>query len=161
VNLTPRAREAITSEISRTPQGYETGGLLFARRTRDNTARITEAWAPGPSAIRRRAGLRLDWLTDMHAAKRKYDQSEGTLVPCGLRRAHPDTDNDTPSRADLAIFGELYNLASNIYPTPYFVGLIATPETRTPPPITAWVVRHNRLGDLICERSQLQDRVKP
>lgn len=156
VRITDHARASIEREIAATPADFETGGLLLGLPWSYGCSalRVTEAWGPGPVAIRGRRSLVLDWTGELARAAAAYERSGRTTPPTGVWHTHP-AGGDAPSTTDLQMFAAALRAADQVALRPTFVAVIATPPAQRwqPPRLSTWIVRRDR-RDLVCERAR-------
>jgi len=161
--ITVRIGERCRAEIQRiaeaTPHGFETGGILLAHRSYDRSViELVDAWPPGPSAIRKRNSLALNWATDHSRARDLANKNDAATIVGGCWHTHPGAASGTPSEPDLAMFGAAMRHASaSVWPLHHYVALIATSVGRSAgPDLTAWVTREQRFAKLICEPAVIE-----
>lgn len=159
VYINARARNDITEHAEAVPYGYETGGLLIARRSHDRAnVRLVDAWGPSVAAIRKRNALALDWEADHARAADRSRMTERYEIVAGVWHVHPE-GSAKPSEADLRMFAAaMADASERVWPIHTYVGLIATSVGRSAgPDLTAWVLRRSGLcDDLICERAEIK-----
>ena len=157
VHLSREAREQINTEARGVPPSHETGGVLIARRSFSETrVDLCRAWGPGPSAHHGRDALVIDWRIEHCRARQLAEETDNALVGAGFWHTHPNGDL-RPSDGDLRMFAAaMSHLSDTVWPVHRYVGVIcAPPMDRQTPRMTAWVVRRQSWGSLVCERAEV------